>query len=101
MDEDKKEKAGKRSIHAELQAKGASYKKAKDRRWAEEDKAGLDSARLRRRTASAKRAKDPTNTEVHAHMKEKEAQAGHKDRKKAAEKMKSDGKIKDIRSYFK
>ena len=92
---------GKRSIHDKLQANQESYKRAKDRRWAEEDQGGLNTARLRRRTAAAKRDKDLTGREVYSLMKDKEAKQGMKTTTEQAEKMKSDGKIKDIRSYFK
>ena len=99
--DDERKLKGKRSILAEPQAKGESYKRAKDRRWQEEDKCGLDAARLRRRTAAAKRAKDLVASEVYTYMKDKEVKDAHKESMKLAEQMKSDGKIKDIRSYFK
>ena len=102
VEEEKKETDGRPSIHDQMKANQESYQKAKDERWAKEDAHGYNSARIRRRIAAAKqRKKDMIHSEVYAYMKEKEVKDAHKEMIKETEKMKSEGKIKDIRSYFK
>ena len=82
-------------------ARGKIYEAAKCRRWDEEDKDGYDSRRIRRRICAAKRDKEWTPKETYAYVQEKETKREHDETTQITEKLKAEGKLKDIRFYFK
>ena len=80
---------------------GQDYWRKRESRWIEEDKDGYDMKRARRRVASAKRDKEWTGQELYAYAKDKEAKHAAKETKESVERMKKNGQMADIRSYFK